>query len=218
MHPTFCMQPDWDVSDTHQNGNLQACCLLHKLPSPGWRTRRIFASRLRSTSENPGQTLQNKRKGLLLQRERVSERERMKDQPQDETGAHNPDHFYQYLHKMVLYLDCVVCIFSNLTGGWRVYACACVYSQTHDLESLKNADGLNLGICMTVYVYKVHMNLYMLGSSIKIWTDCSFPVNTPFLLIKNPRRCKTSSVGQSAGLLITRSLVRFRQKLKKLRT
>ena len=30
-----------------------------------------------------------------------------------------------------------------------------------------------------------------------------------------PRRCKTSSVGQSAGLLILRSSVRFRQKLKK---
>ena len=31
----------------------------------------------------------------------------------------------------------------------------------------------------------------------------------------DPRRCKTSSVGQSAGLLISRSAVRFRQKLKK---
>ena len=30
-----------------------------------------------------------------------------------------------------------------------------------------------------------------------------------------PKRCKTSSVGQSAGLLILRSSVRFRQKLKK---
>ena len=34
----------------------------------------------------------------------------------------------------------------------------------------------------------------------------------------HPKRCKTSSVGQSAGLLILRSSVRFRQKLKKLRT
>ena len=37
-------------------------------------------------------------------------------------------------------------------------------------------------------------------------------------LLKSPKRCKTSSVGQSAGLLILRSSVRFRQKLKKLRT
>ena len=33
-----------------------------------------------------------------------------------------------------------------------------------------------------------------------------------------PRRCETSSFGQSAGLSILRSSVRFRQKLKKLRT
>ena len=31
----------------------------------------------------------------------------------------------------------------------------------------------------------------------------------------NPRRCRTSSFGQSAGLLIPKSSVRFRQKLKK---
>ena len=36
--------------------------------------------------------------------------------------------------------------------------------------------------------------------------------------LTNPKRCKTSSVGQSAGLLILRSSVRFRQKLNKLRT
>ena len=35
---------------------------------------------------------------------------------------------------------------------------------------------------------------------------------------QEPKRCKTSSVGQSAGLSILRSSVRFRQKLKKLRT
>jgi len=34
----------------------------------------------------------------------------------------------------------------------------------------------------------------------------------------NPTRCKTSSVGNSAGLSIPRSSVRFQQKLKKLRT
>ena len=33
--------------------------------------------------------------------------------------------------------------------------------------------------------------------------------------ILHPRRCKTSSVGQSAGLSVPRSSVRFRQKLKK---
>ena len=37
-------------------------------------------------------------------------------------------------------------------------------------------------------------------------------------LLSDPGPCKTSSVGQSAGLLISRSSVRFRQKLKKSRT
>ena len=37
-------------------------------------------------------------------------------------------------------------------------------------------------------------------------------------VIYYPKRCKTSSVGQSTGLLILRSSVRFRQKLKKPRT
>ena len=35
------------------------------------------------------------------------------------------------------------------------------------------------------------------------------------LIVVYPKRCKTSSVGQSAGLLILRSSVSFRQKLKK---
>ena len=35
---------------------------------------------------------------------------------------------------------------------------------------------------------------------------------------ENPRRCKTSSVGQSARLSFPRSSVRFRQKLKKPKT
>ena len=36
-----------------------------------------------------------------------------------------------------------------------------------------------------------------------------------FIINLHPRRCKNSSVGQSAGMLIPRSSVRFRQKLKK---
>ena len=45
-----------------------------------------------------------------------------------------------------------------------------------------------------------------------------YPSFLLLLLLLNLRRCKTSSVGQSAGLLIPRSSVRFRQKLKKSRT
>jgi len=56
VHPTFCMQLDWNASGTNHSGNLHAFCPVHQLPSPGWRIR-IFSSRLWSTSKNPGQTL-----------------------------------------------------------------------------------------------------------------------------------------------------------------
>ena len=42
------------------------------------------------------------------------------------------------------------------------------------LEGLKNRDGLNLGILMFVYVYKVHMCMYMLGGGMRFWTNCFF--------------------------------------------
>jgi len=35
--------------------------------------------------------------------------------------------------------------------------------ETRHLEGPKNPDGLNLGIFVFVYVYKVHMRIYMLG-------------------------------------------------------
>jgi len=41
---------------------------------------------------------------------------------------------------------------------------------TRHLEGLKNPDGLNLGIHTFVYVYKVHMCMYGMGS----WTNCFF--------------------------------------------
>jgi len=74
----------------------------------------------------------------------------------------------------------VVCVFSCFERGWecmRVYVC--VYARTHThctdgvlgvspgvgmrhLEGPKNPDGLNLGIHIFVYVYKVHICMYML--------------------------------------------------------
>ena len=68
----------------------------------------------------------------------------------------------------------------------------CVYSHTHThtaqkgysdvspgvgmthLEGPKNPDGLNLGINIFVYVYKVHMCMYMLGGGMRSWTNCFF--------------------------------------------
>jgi len=44
------------------------------------------------------------------------------------------------------------------------------------LEGPKNPDGLNLGIHIFVYVYKVHMCMYMLrgGMRSQAWTNCFF--------------------------------------------
>ena len=65
----------------------------------------------------------------------------------------------------------------------------CVYAHTHTLhrcsdvspgvgmrhlEGPKNPDGLNPGIHVLVYVYKVHMCIYMLRGEMRSWTNCSF--------------------------------------------
>jgi len=72
----------------------------------------------------------------------------------------------------------VVCVFSICNAGGSVYGCMCVYTRTYThctdgvldvspgvemrhLEGPKNPDGLNLGIHIFVYVYKVHMCMYM---------------------------------------------------------
>ena len=47
-------------------------------------------------------------------------------------------------------------------------------ARTRHLEGPKNADGLNLGIYVFVYVYKVHMCIYMLGGGMSSWNNCFF--------------------------------------------
>jgi len=42
------------------------------------------------------------------------------------------------------------------------------------LEGPKNPDGLNLGIHVFIYVYKVHMCTYMLGGGMRSWINCFF--------------------------------------------
>jgi len=72
----------------------------------------------------------------------------------------------------------VVCVFSIFNAGGSVCGCVCVCSHTHThtaqmgysdvspgvgmrhLEGPRNPDGLNLGIHVFVYVYKVHMCIY----------------------------------------------------------
>jgi len=84
----------------------------------------------------------------------------------------------------------VVCVFSIFNASGSVCGCRCVYTHTRThtahmgyldmspgvgmrhLEGLKNPDGLNLGIHIFVYVYKVHMCMYMLGGGMRSWTNC----------------------------------------------
>ena len=86
----------------------------------------------------------------------------------------------------------VVCVFSIFNAGGRVCVCVCVYTRTHTnaaqmgcldvspgvgmrhLEGPKNPDGLNLGIHIFVYVYKVHMCIYMLRGGMRSWTHSFF--------------------------------------------
>jgi len=87
----------------------------------------------------------------------------------------------------------VVCVFSIFNAGGSIRGCMCVYvyARTHThctdgvlgvspavrmrhLEGLKNLHGLNLGIHIFVYVYKVHMCMYMLRGGMRSWTDCFF--------------------------------------------
>jgi len=86
----------------------------------------------------------------------------------------------------------VVYFFSILNAGGSVCGCMCVYTHTHThtaqmgyshvstgvgmkhLEDPKNPGGLNLGIYICVYVYKVHMCMYMVGGGMRSWTNCFF--------------------------------------------
>jgi len=86
----------------------------------------------------------------------------------------------------------VVCVFSVCKASGSVCGCMCVYTHTYThtaqmgysvvspgvvmrhLEGPKNPDGLNLGTHIFVYVWKVHMCMYMLGSGMRSWTYCSF--------------------------------------------
>jgi len=72
---------------------------------------------------------------------------------------------------------------SSLFLTWvEVYVGVGVCTHTHTspgvemkhLEGPKNPDELNLGIYVFVYVYKVHICMYMLGGGMRSWTNCFF--------------------------------------------
>jgi len=96
----------------------------------------------------------------------------------------------------------VVRVFSIFNAGGSVCGCVCVYTHTHThtaqmgcsdvspgvgmrhLEGPKNPDGLNLGIHVFEYVYKVHMCIYMLRGGMRSWTNFFFLLTCLFFLEK----------------------------------
>ena len=82
-------------------------------------------------------------------------------------------------------------LFSSLTRvGVYVGVCVCVRTHTHthctdwvlgceprgrdETPGEPKESRLNLGIYMFVYVYKVHMFMYLLGGGMRSWTNCFF--------------------------------------------
>ena len=55
------------------------------------------------------------------------------------------------------------------------------------LEGPKNPDGLNLGIYVFVYVYKVHICIYMLEGGMRSWTNWGFPLKYFFFRQRNAK-------------------------------
>ena len=60
---------------------------------------------------------------------------------------------------------------SNIDVGYSVVSPGVVMRH---LEGPKNPDGLNLGIHIFIYVYKVHMRTYMLGGRMRSSINCFF--------------------------------------------
>jgi len=83
----------------------------------------------------------------------------------------------------------VVCVFFILNAGGSVCGCMCVYTHTHTrtaiieysvvspgvgtrhLKGPKNPAGPKFGICVFVFVHKVHMCMYVLGGGMRSWTN-----------------------------------------------
>jgi len=70
-----------------------------------------------------------------------------------------------FLKRVGVYVGVCVCIRTHTHNAQMGYSDVSpgVGMRYRDLEGPKNLDGLNLGIYIFVYVYKVHMCMHMLG-------------------------------------------------------
>ena len=100
--------------------------------------------------------------------------------------------------------------------GVYVWVSVCIRTHTHTLhrcsdvspgvgmrhlEGPKNP-GLNLDIYIFVYVYKVHMCIYMLRGRMRSWTNCFFSLTYFFFRKRKAKDVKTSH--RSSQVLIPR--------------
>ena len=106
---------------------------------------------------------------------------------------------YIFMHRCI-YISMYICVCICIHMYIYVYTCICsyicIYTYIYINMCVNIHRYVHIYICIYVYIY-IHIYIY-----IEIY----------------PRQFKTSSVGQSAGLLIQRPSVRFRQKLQKPRT
>jgi len=66
----------------------------------------------------------------------------------------------------------------------------------------ENPDELILGICVFVYVYKVHMYIYMLGGGIRSWTYCFFSLTCFFFSKITAKEVNVESRTRKANLCV----------------
>jgi len=74
-------------------------------------------------------------------------------------------------------LDCMcVCVYTHThthTACWVLNVSARVGRTPGELEESRSTKVLYT--CRPVYVYKVHVSIYMLGCGMMIWVNCLFP-------------------------------------------
>ena len=83
-----------------------------------------------------------------------------------------------------------VCVHTHTHTAQMGYSVVSTGVGMRHMEGLKNSDGLNLGMYIFIYVYNVHMCMYMLGGAgMRSWTNCFF-FNLFFLSGKKSKRCE----------------------------
>ena len=108
------------------------------------------------------------------------------------TGCAYALYIYMYIYIYVC-VDVYVCMYIHL------YECMPLHLY---LEGPKNPDGLNLDIHMFVYVYKVHMIIYMLRGVMRSWTNCFFSLT--YFFFRKRKAKDVNANNRSSQILIPR--------------